>query len=1137
MPNSSGTIETLALELGTALKPLKELLGPQIFSQLGVELPREIGSDAALLAKLAAASSKAGELEPRIANLAAAITADSTANILASGVSLIAKIAELVTNVADVGTALHAAANPLPAPQRTALQDLAGKLATRALEFMAVGYLDERMPALTSTLSILGLVDIEAHPGESLEINHAPTNPVPRRFYLDRIPQLASHPDQHFQQIFKWGANDFDGTVLLEKAQALSERLGATAAIYQEPGSPPVLEAFVLSATVDKSVSPPGLKIELALPGAATFEDTVSFSDLWKGTVKVTASYEAGMEVKVRPPFAVNAKPPSGNVSLDLLLGLKAEKTEADPIIILGITGGTRLQARSIGGSVGVKANLGIAGGLVSPAVQLKIDDGKLAIDFSQGDGFIQKLLSGIHLEAPFTLAADWNPVDGLRLQGQGGVEVFLPLHLDLAVVVVNGLYFSIGFSGSVPLQIGLATQLTAKLGPLAAVVDRIGVRSDISFPASGGNLGLADIAFAFQPPRGVGLSVDAGVVKGGGFLYIDPDRGEYAGAIELSLFEIVTIKAIGLITTKMPDGSQGFSMLILMSVEFGTGIQLSFGFTLLAVGGLLGLNRTMNLQPLAEGVRTGAVNSIMFPKDVVANAPKIISDLRTIFPPREGIFLIGPMARIGWGTPTLISLSLGIIIEIPGNIAILGVLQVALPTADAALIMLQVNFVGAIEFDKKRIWFFAGLFESRIVFMSIEAEMGLLMAFGDDANFVISVGGFHPRFSPPPLPFPSPRRIEVSIANTPIYRIRIEGYFAITSNTAQFGARAELFFGLDEINVQGHIAFDALFQFSPFFFIIEISASLSVNVFGAGLFSVSVRGSLEGPSPYHIKGHGSISLLFWDVDVDFEETWGERRDTQLPPIAILPILTGELGKADNWRALPPPTANLLVSLRKMESAEAAMILHPLGTLQISQRAMPLELKLDKIGSQKPSDVNRVSLAVTGGGLGKKDDAFERFAPAQFQDFSDADKLSKPAFSKERSGIELSAGADLRSSKMVKRVVRYEEIIIDSNSKRFQRSFRDFIGVLFHFFANNGAISRCELSQSAKTKLQPFAEKIGVNGETYSVAFQANNKAVSAEAASFHSEASARDFMNRQIAADASLAETMHVIPQHELAA
>ena len=75
---------------------------------------------------------------------------------------------------------------------------------------------------------------------------------------------------------------------------------------------------------------------------------------------------------------------------------------------------------------------------------------------------------------------------------------------------------------------------------------------------------------------------------------------------------------------------------------------------------------------------------------------------------------------------------------------------------------------------------------------------MGLLVAFGDDANFVLSVGGFHPRFTPPPLPFPSPKRIAVSLLNTPVSRIRVEGYFAVTSNTVQFGARVEVFFGLE---------------------------------------------------------------------------------------------------------------------------------------------------------------------------------------------------------------------------------------------------------------------------------------------------------------------------------------------------
>ena len=56
------------------------------------------------------------------------------------------------------------------------------------------------------------------------------------------------------------------------------------------------------------------------------------------------------------------------------------------------------------------------------------------------------------------------------------------------------------------------------------------------------------------------------------------------------------------------------------------------------------------------------------------------------------------------------------------------------------------------------------------------------------------------------------------------------------------------------------------------------------------------------------------------------------------------------------------------------------------------------KLTLDKVGNQKPSDVIRLSLEVTTAGLAKAGDVFEPFAPAQFQDMSDSEKLTRPAF-------------------------------------------------------------------------------------------------------------------------------------------
>jgi hypothetical protein len=1137
MPDQSGTLETIARSLAQLVQPLEDRVTSGdirlLLAELGLQFPVSIETNAGLITATGGAVQRLADLPPIVAALESAIKTEDVPTIVSKGVQLATTVASLVENIKTIGDSLKAigAGGGI---STTELNQFADALPGKILDYLVVRNL-EAVPGLAEALDFIGVVERTSVPA----VDAAHPAFVRRAFHFDALTNFIKDPANLLQTKYQWGAAGFNGVVLLQKLEALFTQADIPA-ILDTSGPKPVLDVLFFELSPKTDVSPPGLVLNIA--HTLEIDNALPFvQDDWQLRLSLAADLSVGAQIIFQPNDGVTFVPPAATrVEGELLLEWTGGSPTGQPYLIVGETSGSRLEAKQLVARAGVGFAFDSATNQARGVFKIsgEIKDGKLVISLANADGFLGTILSGFGLESDFSVGLGYSTKDGIFFQGSATLDIQLPMHVSLGPVDITALTLTIGIQNN-DFPIALAADIKAMLGPLQAVVQQIGITVDLSLPADRhGNAGPVNFALHFKPPNGVGLSIDAGVIRGGGFLFIDAARGEYAGALELTFSEIVSLKAIGLITTRMPDGSEGFSLLIIITADFGSGFQLGFGFTLLAVGGLLGLNRTMKLQPLMDGIRTGSIESIMFPQDVVANAPRIISDLRIIFPPLEGKFLIGPMAKLGWGTPTLISISLGIIIEIPGNLAILGILKIAIPADEIALIILQVNFAGAIEFDRKRLYFFAALFESRIVFLTIEGEMGLLVAFGDDANFVVSVGGFHPRFNPPPLPFPSPRRISVSLLNTPVSRIRIEGYFAVTSNTVQFGARVEVFFGLDEINVQGHLAFDALFQFSPFFFIIEISASFSVNVFGIGLFSVSVRGSLDGPAPYHVKGHGSISFLFFDVDVDFETTWGESRNTELPPIPVMPILQGEFNKSDNWRALLPATNNLLVSLRQMPSEEAAMILHPLGVLHISQRALPLELKLDKFGTQKPNDVNRLSVVVSGGGLAKKDDVFEQFAPAQFQSFSDADKLSRPAFAPEKSGLNLSAaGADTRSSRMVKRIVRYEEIIIDNNFRRFQRRFAGYFGSLFaHFLAGN-AVSRSAVSQATRLGLQPFAETIGVTSETYTVAFQSNNTAFANDAVSFHSEASARDYMDRQIATDASLADEIHVIPSFEMAA
>ncbi len=126
--------------------------------------------------------------------------------------------------------------------------------------------------------------------------------------------------------------------------------------------------------------------------------------------------------------------------------------------------------------------------------------------------------------------------------------------------------------------------------------------------------------------------------------------------------------------------------------------------------------------------------------------------------------------------------------------------------------------------------------------------------------------------------------------------------------------------------------------------------------------------------------------------------TWGEQENTSLPGIHVLPIFAAEINKRDNWQALPPASGNLLVSLRKLDPT--LEVLHPFGALRVTQRALPLALTLDKVGAQKPDDVNRVDIkkAVSGTTELPLTGVDDLFAAAQFQTMSDAEKLSRPSY-------------------------------------------------------------------------------------------------------------------------------------------
>ena len=184
---------------------------------------------------------------------------------------------------------------------------------------------------------------------------------------------------------------------------------------------------------------------------------------------------------------------------------------------------------------------------------------------------------------------------------------------------------------------------------------------------------------------------------------------------------------------------------------------------------------------------------------------------------------------------------------------------------------------------------------------------MGLLVAFGDDANFVLSVGGFHPRFTPPPLPFPSPKRICARRSSTRLRAHPRRGATSPSRPTPSSSARTpRRSSGSRRFSVEGNFGFDALFQFSPFYFDRrDLGVVLASRCSGVGVFSVQLRGSLEGPTPWQHQRHGARSRSSSSTSRSTSTAPGASvAPTSLPPIAVLPLLRGEFEKHENWRAL-----------------------------------------------------------------------------------------------------------------------------------------------------------------------------------------------------------------------------------------
>ncbi len=1147
MASQTGTLEQLAHELGVALQPLEQRLASGqlrgFLNELGIALPNSLASEATFIGAVGNAVTKIGELAPLIAQLASAISADNTSQILSAAVSVLTKVGEVLDAFATAANALHTAASSaagLTQAQKTQLQSLASQLATKLFDYAVIEYLNSKGSGVVPALNMIGLIDTQIDPGTPSD----PTLPPYQKhdLHFDRIFDLFLHPDKYLKETFGWGDPAFDGSQLLPRIYALIDANDMPVTIIRAPGQPPILEAFLLRVTADKSVSPPGLSARIRVDATQDFKQTYQLGQVWASTLDISARFGAGLEADIQPPMDVTLRPPSGTVNITATGGFAAQHGDGSPVVLIGQTGGSRLEAKSLGAAVGASVSWDTSSSTAKgqPTLSLDITGGKAVIDTSNADGFIGEITQGIHVEAGFDLHIDWQPDTGVHIAGGGQIEVDLPLHLDLGPISIPTLYL-VGGLGNDGLTLEISVALGVSLGPIAGSVDRIGAKALLGFPDHGGNLGRANLSVAFKPPNGLGMEIDAGVVAGGGYISFDPDKGEYAGVLDVALADIVQVKVIGVLDTIMPDGSKGFSLLLIITFDFPP-IQLGFGFTLNGVGGLGGVNRTMSIDALHAAFRAHTIDNIMFPPDPIKNAPQIISEIHDLFPPANGRYLFGPMLEIGWGTPTLITLSVGVILEIPDpvRLAILGLIHAGLPTTEAALIELHIDVLGTIDFGAKKLAIDGSLYDSHVLIFSLAGDLALRLSWGDDPNFVFSLGGFNPHFNTAGLDVPADmHRMSVSIGNGDNPRISANSYFAITSNSLQFGANVEAYASAAGFTIHGYLGFDVLIIYSPFSFEFDFSAGFEVSFEGMTLLGLQVDGLLSGPRPWHIHGDASIQILFFSVSMSIDLTWGDPTPVVLPAKPVLPDLVAALQDARNWSAQLPDRTTQTVSLSTPKPDDKTLRVHPIGQLTVRENVVPLDLQITKYGNATPSDGNYFSISgvTINGSSEPTTPATEYFGAAQFLTLSDADKLSRPSFEKYDAGKAIASSAIIAGADSPRTVV-YEERYIDvpSGLSRFSRLYTMSASVQGSLVRQGaGHLSLVKNSGLAKFNPPVAAKPITTSEPAYVVAgvddLALRADIVSAQGTTYFA---ARAALNAFTAAHPDQAASLQIIPVHE---
>jgi hypothetical protein len=278
-------------------------------------------------------------------------------------------------------------------------------------------------------------------------------------------------------------------------------------------------------------------------------------------------------------------------------------------------------------------------------------------------------------------------------------------------------------------------------------------------------------------------------------------------------------------------------------------------------------------------------------------NPAKALVGLSKYVPPERGEYWLA--AGVRFTSFDLVHSTALLVVEFGNHleIALLGVSQISLPppASPTAAIPAQKYAYAEMGLEVKLLPS-EGVFSATAILTpnsfvidpacKLTGGFAFCIWFGDNphaGDFVVTIGGYHPDFKPPSY-YPTVPRLGFNWPVSGNVTISGDAYFALTSSAVMAGAGLQVLYSSGDLKAWFNARMDALIEWAPFHYIIEISISIGVSYRLHLLFvTVTVKAELGADLTLWGPKMGGKAHVDWSV-ISFTVHFGaDPRDKPQP--------------------------------------------------------------------------------------------------------------------------------------------------------------------------------------------------------------------------------------------------------------